>query len=143
MPDCFGFVVGLMDCDPKTFWVKAENLCHQFPRPWDCVFFEVVTKTEVAKHLEKDKVTLCTTNIIKVIVLATSADTLLNRDGAVVRRYFITHEVRLEGHHSGHRKEQRLVVRDKAGRRHNRMRTVTKELRKSRPQLVCAAGRTG
>ena len=117
-----------MNSDPESFWVESKNLCHQFPRPWDGVFFEVITKTEIAQHLEKDKVSLCAAHIVEVVVLSTSSNALLDRDSPVVRSDFITHEVRLERHHSGHREEQRRVVRNETGRRNDRMRSVTKEL---------------
>ena len=132
-----------MDGDPQAFWVKTKNFCHQFPRPRNGVFFEVVAKTEVAQHLKEDKVTLRATNIIEVVVLSTSTNTLLHRDSTVVRGHFVTHEIRLERHHSRHGEQQCGVVRNKAGRRDDGMRSVAKKLRESRPQLVCATGRTG
>ena len=104
---------------------------------------EVIAKAEVAQHFKKHQVTLCAADIIKVIVFATSADTFLHGDCSVIGSNFITHEVRLERHHAGHSEEQCGVVRDEAGRRDDRVRSVVKELRESGPQLVCAAGRTG
>jgi hypothetical protein len=117
-----------MNSDPESFWIKTKNLSHKFPRPRDGVFLEVITKTKVAQHLEKHKVAFCAAHIVEVVVLSSSSDALLDSDSPVVRSDFVTHEVGLEGHHSGHSEEQRGVMRNEAGRRDDRMRSVTKEL---------------
>ena len=91
-----------MHSDPQTVTIETEDFSDKLPRPRNSVGLEIIAETKVAEHLEEHEVSLCSANVVEVIVLTTSTNALLYCDSAVVWSNFITHEVRLEGHHSGH-----------------------------------------
>ncbi len=113
-PDGLGLVVAEVHGYPESFRVEAQRAGHELPRVGACVGLEVVAEAEVAHHLEEGEVSAGATHLVEVVVLAAGPHALLDGDGAVPRGWLLTHEVGLEGDHSGHREQQRGVVRDQA-----------------------------
>ena len=136
VPDLLGLVVALVHGDPQLVAVESEYLRGQLPTPGNCLFLEVVTETEVAEHLEEHEVTLRATHIVEVVVFAAGPDALLHADCAVVRRGFLSHEIRLERHHPGHGEHDRRIEGNEAGRRHHGVGTVGEESNERLAQVV-------
>ena len=130
-----------MHSNPQTVTIETEDFSDKFPRPGNGVSLEIIAETEIAEHLEEHEVSFGSANVVEVVVLTSSTDALLYSYSAVVWSNFITHEVRLEGHHSGHGEQQGGVVRNEAGRGNNRMATLIEETGKRRTQLVGATWR--
>ena len=99
---------------------RPNTLGDQLPAPRDGVGLEVVAEAEVAQHLEEDEVALGAADVVEVVVLAAGPGALLHADGPLVGRRLVAREVRLERHHAGHREQHRRIVRDEAGRWHDR-----------------------
>ena len=69
-----------------------------------------------------------TPNLIEIVVLAASADTLLDGRGSVVRRLFYALKVRLKGHHSRVGEQQSVIVGDDARGRGRLMSALGEEV---------------
>ena len=77
-PDLLRLVVGQVAGDPKLVGIEAEALREQVPRKGNGVFFEIVTKAEIAHHLEERQVAGRATNLVEIVVLTAGTDTLLH-----------------------------------------------------------------
>ena len=53
-----------MDGDPESFLVKIQYFGDKFPSPRDRLVFEIVSKAEVAHHLEESEVTVSFSNVV-------------------------------------------------------------------------------
>jgi hypothetical protein len=108
--------------------VDAPDLREQLPRPRDRVALEVVTERPVAEHLEERVVPARATDIVKIVVLAASADALLRVGGTGVAAFLQPQEDRFELVHPRVREEQRRVVlRDDRRARHERVAVLLNE----------------
>ena len=136
MPDLLGLVVGIVDGDPQAVGIDAQQLGVELPRERDRVVLEVVAEAEVAEHLEEHEVARRAADVVEVVVLAARPCALLGGDGPLVGRRLVTREVRLEGHHAGHREEHGRVVRDQARRRDLRVAPVDEVVGEGPADLV-------
>ena len=141
VPDLLGLVVRGVHGDPQPVAVEPEVLGDVLPRPGDGLLLEVVPEAEVAHHLEEDGVAPRAADVVEVVVLAARPHALLHVRGPLERGRLVAGEVRLERHHPGHREQHRRIVRDQAGRRHDRVVAVREEAREGPAQLVGGAGR--
>ena len=136
MPNLLSLIVALVHSDPQLVAVESKNFGNEFPRPWDCVGFEIITKTKVAHHFKEHKMSLGAPNVIKVIVLATSTCALLHADRTLVWSSLVADKIRLERHHAGHGKKYGRIVRDQARRLHRRVALRFKEAREGLAKLI-------
>ena len=136
MPNLLSLIVTLVHSDPQLVTVESKNFGNEFPRPWDCVGFEIIAETKVAHHFKEHKMSLGTPNVIKVIVLATSTCALLHADSALVWRCFVTNKIRLERHHARNGEKYGRIVRDQARRLHRRVALRLKEAREGLTKLI-------
>ena len=127
VPDLFGLVIAFVHGDPQLITVKTKHLGGEFPSPRNGLFFEVVTETEVAKHLEEHEVSLSATYIVKVVVLATCPHALLHTHCTIEWGGFLADEVRLERHHAGHREHDCWIKRNQTCRRHHCVLSISEE----------------
>ena len=125
-----GLVVAGVDRDPDAVAVEAEHLGDELPRPRDRFGLEVVTEAPVAEHLEEAEMTSRAADVVEVVVLASGPHAFLDRRGPrwAERRLLFAEEVRDELHHPrvGEHRRGRMV-RDQAGRRHERVVLVLPE----------------
>ncbi len=105
---------------------------HQFPRPFDGFFFEIIAETPVAEHLEKRVVIRIQPDILQIIMLAARADALLGIGGAgrIERALLLAEKNRHKLVHPRVREEQIGRVGQQARRRHNRVLLRFKKLEK-------------
>ena len=137
VPDRFRFVVAVVNRDPQPVAIDTKRLGGQLPAPRDDFLLEVVAETEVAQHLEEDEMPLGATDIVEVVVLATSTRALLRADRARVGRHLVANEVRLERHHARNGEQDRRVVRDQAGRRHVSVALADEVVDEGRTKFIC------
>ena len=109
-PNLTRVVVSGMHRDEDFTGVQAHNIGSELPGPSNGFFFEVVTKTEVAHHLEKRVMTRGIAHIFKIVVFAAGANTTLGRSRARVPRIGLAKKRILELIHSCVRKQQRRIV---------------------------------
>ena len=102
---------------------------------------EVVAKAEVAQHFEEDEVPLGATYIVEVIVLSSSASTLLDTRRSPIRGCLVSGEVRLERHHAGNGEQHRWVVRNEARRRNHGVTALGEKRRPRCSEIVSSANR--
>ena len=136
VPDGLRLVVAVVHRDPQAVAVEPERLGRQLPAPRNDLALEVVAEAEVAEHLEEHEVPLGSTDVVEVVVLASGTGALLAADGALVGRYLVADEVRLEGNHAGHREQHGRIVGDQACRRHHRVSSCREEIQEGVAQLV-------
>ena len=140
-PDGLGLVVADVDGDPQSLRVEAQVGGHELPSEGAGLGLEVVAEAEVAQHLEEGQVTAGATHLVKVVVLSSGPDALLDGDGPGPWGRLLTYEVRLERDHAGHREQQRRVVRDQTARGFVVVAVPTKEVDEGAPHPV--GGRQG
>ena len=78
-----------------------DGLGEVLPRKADRIVFEIVAEGEVAEHLEERMVPGGIADVLKIVVLASRADTFLRRGGAAIRARLFAQEDRFELHHAG------------------------------------------
>ena len=113
-----------MNGHPEAFRINAKCFGNEFPRHSDGAFFEIVAKTEVAKHLEEGAVTRCRSHYVDI----NCSKALLDRRGRRPRGRLIAKEVGLEGNHSCDREQNARVVRNQTRRGDNFVSTLSEEL---------------
>ena len=93
--------------------MNAEVLVARDPLPgvFDCLFLEVVSKTEVAEHLEEGVMESGVAYLFEIVVLAAGANALLRCDSPFVSPVLETLEDPFELNHSGVGEQQSRVVR--------------------------------
>ena len=135
-PDLLGLVVADVHGDPDAVAVEPQHLGEELPRPRDRVALEVVAEAPVAEHLEEAEMARRPADGVEVVVLAAGPHALLHVDHPrrVVRDRLLAEEVRDELHHPRVREHRRRrVVRDQAGRGHERvLPRATKKSRNAR-----------
>ena len=119
-PDRVGLVVAVQHGGPQLLLGEAEaavllRLGEQLPGPADRVFLEVVAERPVAEHLEERRVPGGLADLFDV----QRADDLLHVSDPLPRRGLLAEQVGLERLHSGDHEQQRGIVGDEAGRRHD------------------------
>ena len=131
-PDLLGLVVVVVDRDPETVTVVAQDLGQQLPGHGDGVGLEIVTEAEVAEHLEEGAVIRVGPDDLDV----RGPEALLNGGGPGPRCRLLAQKVRLERHHAGDREEDRGIVGNQAGGGDDTVAPVREEAREGRPQSV-------
>ncbi|MDI2022609.1 hypothetical protein PJL18_03149 [Paenarthrobacter nicotinovorans] len=106
-PQFLGFVVLFVDRHPEALGRQSVTAVvhaggEQFEGELDGIFLEVITKGEVAAHLEERSVAGSLAYLLDV----TGADALLDARGTAVGRLFAGGQVGNERHHSGHSEEK-------------------------------------
>ena len=134
-----GLVVALVDGDPHTVAVDAQDLGDQLPGIRDGLGLEVVAETEVPQHLEEGAVALGRAHDVDV----ERAKALLHGGGTRPRRHLVTEEERFEGHHAGDGEQHRGIVGDQAGRRDDLMAARGEEAGEGGAKLVGVRRRAG
>jgi hypothetical protein len=135
-PNGFGLIISFMHRDPNSIPVESQNFSHKLPTPRNRLLFEVITKGKVAQHLEENQVSLGSTDIFKVIVLAASTNTLLDRGRPLIWRYLISDEVGLKGNHPRHREQKAWIVRYQTCRGDRGVIFGGEEFSESAPQFI-------
>ena len=126
--------------DPEPVGVEPEQVGDHVPGHRDGLGLEVVAEAEVAEHLEEAEVAGVAADLLEVGVLAAGPHALLHGGGPGERRLLLAEEVGLERHHARHREEQVGVVRDEAGRRHDRVAPLLEEREEGATELVGGHG---
>src|SRR5262249_12458081 len=109
---------------------KIPPVDEQFPRPLDRFLFEIITKTPVAKHLEKRVVVGVEPDVFQVVMLSACTNAFL-RIGYARRnpwRFLLSQEDRHELVHAGICEQQIRRVWQKGRRRHNRVLFLPEEI---------------
>ena len=110
-PDAASLIISVISVfvhrDPQAFRIQAVTAVgnrrgQQFPRPRDRFFLEVVTEGEVTVHLEERAVAGRLADLFDI----GSADALLDRNRARIRRRFDSRQVRDERNHAGDGEQQ-------------------------------------
>src|ERR1051325_5159440 len=68
---------GLVNRRVKSLGWKFPAFHEQFPSPFDCFLFEIITKAPIAEHLEKRVVIGVESDIFEIVVFPTGADAFL------------------------------------------------------------------
>ena len=76
-PDVGGLIVLVIDRDPELFRRQAHHFREKFPGELDGLALEIVTKAEVAQHLEERVMTGGVADIFQIVVLAAGTHTAL------------------------------------------------------------------
>ena len=103
-------VVGVEHRDQQLLLREAVVLGQEVPGQLDRVFLEVVTKREIAQHLEEGVVAGRVTHVLEIVVLAARAHALLRGCGSRIGTRLQTGEDVLELDHAGVGEHQRRVV---------------------------------
>ena len=109
-PMVVGFVVGVINRDPKLVFGQSVFDGDQFPRETDRVLLEIIAEAEIAEHLEKRVVPRGVADVFKVVVLATGAHAALRGRRAVIGAFVLAKEHVFELHHARVSEEQGRVV---------------------------------
>ena len=77
LPNAVGFVVFLVNGDPKLFFWQTVNLSQQSPGKSNGITLEVVAETEVAQHFKERVVTCRIAHVFEVVMLAARTNATL------------------------------------------------------------------
>ena len=139
LPKCGGFIVIVIDGDEQLIFRQRKILGDQRPRSVNRAFLEIVAERKVAEHLEEREMARGVADIVEVVVLAASANALLARRRAWVRRLCSAGEVVLELDHARVGEEQgRIVLRDERGRTRQLVAARVEEVQKLSANVVDA-----
>lgn len=99
----------------KTISGQPVHLGEKLPRPCNSILLEICCEAPIAKHLKEGVVVYILAHIIKVIMLASSTDTLLRvhsslEIGERALRIHCTHENRLELVHTRIREQKSGII---------------------------------
>ena len=108
-----------MDRDAEAVGVKAESIGRgdELPCQRNRLTLEIVTKREVAQHLEEGEVPAGLPDLLEIVVLATGTHALLARSGPDIRTRVLPKEGALELHHASIGEQERGIVGRNQGRR--------------------------
>jgi hypothetical protein len=109
-PDIVGFVVGMVDGDPKLFRRQSVYLGEQFPCILDRPGFEVVTERPITEHLEEGVMACGVADVLEIVVLASRAQATLHVRGADITAPIGAEKDILELHHAAVGEQQCRVV---------------------------------
>ncbi len=113
LPQVESFVVVMIDCRIKAFRLEPQVLAQEFPGELDGILFEIITKREIAQHLEESMMPCRLAHVFEIIVLAAGSHTLLRSGSTLVINLALPQEDILELVHPGIGKEQgRIIMRD-------------------------------
>ena len=90
----------MIDSDGQLILGQTIFLGHQLPSPFNGIGFEIVAKREIAEHFKKCVMAGSIAHIIKIIMLAASADAFLRGGGARVGAFFGSGKYVLELHNA-------------------------------------------
>ena len=109
-PDIVRFIVGLVHRHPQLVLGQFVNAGEQLPRVLNRILFEIITKAEIAQHLEKRVMPRGIANVFQIIVLAAGAHAALRGGSAYIVALVLPEKHILELHHAGIGKQQRGIV---------------------------------
>ena len=117
-PDGGCFIVLRIDRDPKLFLRQIQDIRQELPRPGNRLFFEIVSKREVAEHF---KIRLMTRRASDVLDISRTYAALARRD-ARARRLHLARKERFERRHArADHQERWIVCRDERSARQSQM----------------------
>ena len=137
LPQPFGLVIGLVHGDPQPIGVQpvttlVQRPGQQIPGVLDRTLLEVVAEGEIPGHLKEGVVPLGDPDVLDI----QGPHTFLHAGRTRERRFLLAEEVRLERHHAGDREQQRRVLADQRGRRHDGVTGLLEVAEKATPDLV-------
>ena len=109
-PDVFGFIIAFVDRDPESFLRQFQDLCQKLPGESDCLFLEVIAKTEVTEHLEESVVPCGIADIVEIVVFAAGANATLAARCTGIAAVFPERKSLLELNHPGIGEQQRRII---------------------------------
>ena len=113
-PDFKGFVIVLIDGNPKLVHRHFKLFCYKLPRPGGCFMLEIVSEREVSEHFKESAVPCGVSDTLNI----GCADTFLAGGYSFSRRYSRTRKIRLERCHTCVNKQKAgVVLRHKRKRR--------------------------
>ena len=116
LPQLKGLVIVLVNRHPQLVCREIDLPGKKFPGVLDGFLLEIISKGEVAEHLEEGMVPRRMADILEIVVLAAGANALLARDRAFVVPLILAEEHALELDHSRVREQERRVVLRNEGR---------------------------
>ena len=117
-PDGGCFIVLRIDRDPKLLLRQIQDIRQEFPRPRNRLFFEIISKREVAEHF---KIRLMTRRASDVLNISRTYTALARRD-ARARRLHLARKERFERRHArADHQERWIVCRDERSARQTQM----------------------
>src|SRR5438093_1507124 len=122
----------LVDRDPQAVRVDPVTVGHELVGEPAGLGLEVVPEGKVPEHLEEGQVPIRVPDVLDVA----RPEHLLGAGRPGVRRLLQPEEVRLELVHPGVRQQQRRIVRDERGRRHDPVPLPLEELQEGSADLV-------
>ena len=105
LPQPLSLVVFAENGNVQAVIGQPETFRDEFPSESDSVLLEVIAKRKVSQHLEEGEMRTGPAHVLKIVVLAASADALLGGRCARVGSGLVTEEHVLELVHSGVREE--------------------------------------
>ena len=132
-PDFISFVVPLIDRRVQALGIQTDPLGQKLPCPRNGLFFEIITKGEVAQHLKEGAVAGSLAHVLQV----TGTDALLAGRHTPAGRDLLPGEIGLQRSHAGVNDQQALViVRNQGKAVHAQMPLALEKSQKHLTQLV-------
>ncbi len=128
---------GFVNRGVKALRRQAPALNHQFPRPLDRFFLEVIAEAPVPEHLEEGVVIGVEPDVVEVVVLAAGADAFLGvgRARRLPGRALLAEENGHELVHARVREKQIRRIRQERRRRDDGVLFLAKEIEKGLADL--------
>ena len=140
LPQPERFIVFVIDGDRELILGKSKFPGNQIPGKGNRIVLEIVTKREIAEHLEKGVMPRGIADVVEIVVFAAGPDALLRGRRARKGRRLDTGEQVLELNHPGIGEHQgRIIARHKRRRRHDRVAVLREKIQKRGPDLINAA----
>jgi len=115
MPNVPGLIIFAKNRDPQAFGIESELPGDQLPCKVDGIVFKIIAERKIAQHFEKRVVPGGMAHILKIVVFAADAHTLLRCSGPPVGPFFISEKDILELIHSRIREQKRGIVKGDQG----------------------------
>jgi hypothetical protein len=90
----------LEDSRIEALFLQSPNICEQLPCPLDGFLFVIIAERPVAEHFEEGVMCVIAPDVIKIVVLARHAHTLLRIDCTPVGPFIGAEKHILELHHA-------------------------------------------
>ena len=110
LPNAIGFVVFLVDSNPKLFFGKSVHFSQQCPGKSNGITLEIISEAEITQHFEKSMVACGITYVLKIVVFAARAHAALGRSCPRIGPAILACKDILELHHARIGKQQRRIV---------------------------------
>ena len=135
VPDFKGFLIVFVDGRIQAVCLQTNYLGQELPAPGNGLALKIVTKGEVAQHLEICSVAGSLTDVLNI----TGADALLTGADTVTGRLHLALEIGLHRCHAGVDQQQGLVIlRDQGKAGQTQMLLAFKEAQEHLTQLIYA-----